>query len=113
VEFCFGLAKRKGFWEVPEEMKDDAGRPYGSYRNLKKMEKIALIMSELGEAVEGIRKPGPDEHCPSFTKEEIEIADALIRIFDYAGGFGLKLAEAFEAKMEFNAQRPHKHGKAF
>lgn len=112
-EFCYGLAHRKGFWEVPEELKNEVGQPHAAYYQLKKMEKIGLIITELAETIEGIRKPGPDEHCPSFTKEEIEMADALIRIFDYAGGFRLRLAEAFEAKMEFNASREYKHGKRF
>jgi hypothetical protein len=58
-----------------------------------------------------VRKPGPDQHCPDFTSEEIEAADALIRLFDYAQEWGLRLAEAVTAKMEYNASRPYKHGK--
>lgn len=76
-----------------------------------KLSKAALIGSELGEMVEGIRKPGPDQHCPNFTQEEVELADIFIRGFDYAGKYGLRLSAAIEAKMAYNASRPYKHGK--
>lgn len=76
-----------------------------------KLHKIALMMSELGEAVEGVRKPKQDEHCPEFTSEEIELADCIIRIFDYAGAFNVRLEEAINAKMAYNKSRPYKHGK--
>ena len=76
-----------------------------------RLSKIALIHSELGEMTEGVRKPGPDEHCPKFTSEEIEAADVFIRLMDYAQEWGLQFAEAVVAKMEYNASRPYKHGK--
>ncbi len=42
--------------------------------------------------------------------EEVELVDTLIRIFDYAGGFGLDLQGAFEEKMAYNASRiDHTH----
>lgn len=78
-----------------------------------KGEKIALMHSELSEMLEGVRKPRPDNHCPEFTSEEIELADAFIRGMDHAEKFGLRLAEAILAKMAFNAGRPRKHGKEF
>jgi len=41
---------------------------------------------------------------------EVELVDAMIRIFDYAGGFGYDLENAFEEKMAFNATRAdHSH----
>ena len=41
---------------------------------------------------------------------EVELADALIRIFDYAGGFGYDLGGALIEKMQFNAsRRDHTH----
>jgi NTP pyrophosphatase (non-canonical NTP hydrolase) len=104
--------KRKGFWETPEGIRlYEEG--YKAYQLLKKAEKIALIHSEVSECLEGVRKPQDSDHIPGFTLEEEEMADALIRIFDYCGGFGLRLAKATEAKLEFNRTRPHKHGKNF
>lgn len=68
-------------------------------------DQISLIHSEISESYEGHRKNKMDEHCPEFTNFEIELADAMIRILDMAGGLKLRLAEAFKAKMEYNASR--------
>jgi len=86
-------------------------------------EKIALIHSELSEALESARKdPNKrDEHCPDFSNVEIELADAIIRIYDLAGYFcgegdpevPFNLPGAILAKMEYNKTRPYKHGKTF
>ena len=69
-------------------------------------DQIALIHSEISEAYEGHRKNKMDEHCPEFTSFEVELADAMIRILDAAGGLNLRLAEAFAAKMVYNHARP-------
>ncbi len=77
-------------------------------------ERIALMHSELSEALEALRHGNPeDEHCPAFSNLEIELADVIIRIMDYAGGKGLNVAGAIIAKSEYNKTRPYKHGKAF
>ena len=68
-------------------------------------DQISLIHSEVSEAYEGHRKNKQDKDCPGFTNFEIELADAMIRILDTAGGLNLRLAEAFESKMEFNRTR--------
>lgn len=66
---------------------------------------IALIHSEVSEALEGGRKSLQDEHLPEFDSVEVELADALIRIFDLAGAMQLLLGEAFVAKLLYNANR--------
>ena len=61
--------------------------------------------SEISECLEGVRKGLMDDHLPHRRMEEVEMADALIRILDYCGGFGLDLQGAYEEKMAYNASR--------
>lgn len=68
-------------------------------------EKIALIHSEVSEALEGIRKDAQDQHLPHRKSVEVELADAVIRIADLAGALGLDLGAAIAEKMAYNAQR--------
>lgn len=67
--------------------------------------KLALVHSEISEALEGGRKGKMDDHLPHRKAEEVELADALIRIFDLAGARGLDLEGAMLEKMAYNAQR--------
>lgn len=68
-------------------------------------ELLMLCTSELAEALEGHRKGLNDDHLPHRKMFEVEVADALIRILDMAGGLGLDLAGAFEEKLAYNARR--------
>jgi NTP pyrophosphatase (non-canonical NTP hydrolase) len=68
-------------------------------------EAIALMHSELSEALEGYRKDAMDEHLPQFKSLSVELADCLIRIFDFAETFAPDLGEAFIAKMAYNQIR--------
>jgi hypothetical protein len=93
-------AKSKGFWEPGVERNDS--------------EMIMLVVTELAEAVEGLRHGNPsDDKVPEFSAAEAEFADAIIRMMDQAHARGWRVAQAIEAKMKFNATRAHKHGKAF
>ena len=75
-----------------------------------KGELLALIHSEISEALEGERKDLMDDKLPHRKMAEVELVDALIRILDYAAGFGYDLQGAFDEKMAFNARRDdHKH----
>jgi len=72
---------------------------------------IALIHSELSEALEAMREGDKmDDKVPEFTGVEVELADAIIRIMDYAGSKYLRVAEALIAKMRYNETRSYKHG---
>ena len=80
----------------------------GEYLFRNRGEMLMLIVSEISEAMEGERKQLADDKLPHRRMAEVELADALIRIFDYAGGLGYDLDGAFEEKMAFNANR-HDH----
>lgn len=68
-------------------------------------ELLMLVVSELAEALEGDRKNLQDDKLPHRKMFEVELADAVIRILDIAGGFQLDIGGAFEEKMVYNAQR--------
>jgi len=72
-------------------------------RNVPEM--LLLVVSEITEAMEGHRKSLKDDKLPWRQMFEVELADALIRIFDLAAGLGLDLGGAFVEKMAYNAQR--------
>lgn len=93
----------------------------GERLNRNKAEMIALMHSELSEMLEGERKNLMDSHLPHRKAAEVEMADLLIRAFDYAGAYGFDLDGAVAEKRAYNATRAdHKrearmgtHGKAF
>ena len=70
-----------------------------------KGELLALIHSEVSEALEGERKDLMDDHLPHRKMAEVELADAVIRIMDYAAGFNYDLGGAIVEKMEYNSRR--------
>jgi NTP pyrophosphatase (non-canonical NTP hydrolase) len=67
--------------------------------------KLALVHSEISEAMEGHRKDAMDDKLPHHMALETELADAVIRIADLAGALRLDLVGAIEEKMKFNAER--------
>lgn len=67
--------------------------------------KLMLVVSEVAEAMEGWRKGVQDDHLPHRPMIEVELADAVIRIGDLAGGLNLDLGGAIAEKMAYNAQR--------
>jgi NTP pyrophosphatase (non-canonical NTP hydrolase) len=72
---------------------------------------IALMHSELSEALEAIRHGNPpDDKVPEFSGAEAELADVIIRIMDMAPARNWRIAEAIVAKMAYNKTRSHKHG---
>jgi NTP pyrophosphatase (non-canonical NTP hydrolase) len=73
--------------------------------NRNRAELLMLIVSEIAEAMEGERKGLMDDKLPHRPMAEVELADALVRIFDYCGGFGYDIGGAFVEKMEYNRTR--------
>lgn len=69
------------------------------------LSKLALVHSEVSEAVEGVRKGLMDDHLKDRPMAEVELADAIIRAFDLAGHEGWDLAGAIIEKLYYNSKR--------
>lgn len=84
-------------------------------------EKIALVHSEISEALEGERKNMIDDHLPHRPAGEVELADAIIRIMGIADHMGWDIPGAVIEKAAYNdtrldhkpEARGGKHGKRF
>ncbi len=100
VDTCHGAARAAGWWHDQKTGEPTIDNP------MCFSQKLMLIVSELAEAMEGDRKSLPDDKLPHRPMREVELADALIRIFDTAGAYGMDLGGALFEKMIFNAKRP-------
>ena len=108
----------KGFHNIDHDI-DSLNLKYGvpeilvqQLREARISQKLMLIVSELGEALEAVRHGNPpDSHIPKFTGLEAESADAVIRIMNLLeGDKKLDLAKAIIAKASYNSRRPKFHG---
>ena len=92
-----GTACAKGFWD------DD--------RNFGEM--VALMHSELSEALEADRKNLMSDKIPGCNGVAEEMADCVIRILDYCESAEIDLADVILKKMAYNQTREYRHGKKY
>lgn len=108
TDACFNLSWMAGWWARRVEVYHIGTDTFDKYALLQRdfyPEKIALIHSEISEALEGLRTSCQDKHLPHRLSVEVELADACIRIFDLAGAMGLDLGGAIAEKLEYNQTR--------
>ena len=79
--------------------------PDGARLTRNKGELLMLVVTEVAEAMEGERKNLMDDKLPHRKMAEVEIIDAIVRLLDYAAGFGYDLDGAFAEKLAYNASR--------
>lgn len=101
---CYIAAHTSGWWIDTETGEDVRSWPKKFFK-LWVAAKLALVHSEVSEGLEGHRKDLPDDKLPHRSMLEVELADAVIRICDLAGGLGMDLGGAIAEKLAFNAQR--------
>lgn len=96
VQQAHSTAARKGWWDLEPNIP----------------EKLALIHSEISEALEEYRNGLMETRIENAKPEgfAVELADAVIRIADLCGYLEIDLDSVLQRKMEYNATRPFRHG---
>ena len=101
---CHNASVDGGWWEAPADV-IAANVSWGEFLGRVTPVKLALVHSEVSEALEGFRKDKMDDHLPHRKSGEVELADAVIRILDLADAHNYDLAAAIEEKLAYNKTR--------
>lgn len=105
VDEAYDNATEHGFTKIYDELMEAV--PVEQRRAMRRtilLAKLALITSEVGEAVSALQH-GDD---PGFTEE---VADIVIRMLDLCGYAHVDLGDEVIRKMQTNRKRPYLHGK--
>lgn len=94
VGLCGEAAVASGWWH-----KD------GERRERNEGELIALMHSELSEALEGVRKNLDSDHLSDAKMVDEEMADVVIRVFDYCYAKQIDVTNVLLRKLAFNLTR--------
>lgn len=122
-ELCGSTAASKGFHDdrptrIDYERHEDWQKALANWQG----NKLLLVVSEVIEAHDEIRSGhAADEtyynatNAPALKPEGVpsEIADAVIRCFDFAYTEGFSLADIIIEKLAYNNGREYLHGKRF
>ena len=102
-----GYAVNQGFYTMETTMRFHTPNPdeHAFFTNLMIIKRLALIHSEVSEALEGLRN--------NKNNLSEELADVVIRALDLAEFCNIDLSEAINDKMKINNKRPFLHGKEF
>ena len=106
--FIHGWAVSKGWWKDP---------------NRSFAEQVTNFHAELSEAWEEFRSHGMDPAYFNYRKEDdqrvvlpkpegisVELMDAIVRILDTCGRYGMNAGHDFGEKLAYNCTRPYRHG---
>lgn len=114
IELCHRTSRSSGFWTDQELIKNSIATHYNfwerqrltdAFDTIWKLSRLALVHSEVSEALEEARKIDSD------AKIMAELADVIIRIFDFAASLNGNLASEVLDKMVINIDREPMHGK--
>lgn len=112
--------RKKGFWEQMDfsiETTRDQVKFIGLSKYVKDAfiaQKLALVHTEVSEAVEALRKDGYELNGYGlFEKDSFadELADSIIRILDLCGELDIDIQKQIDWKLAKNKEREFMHGK--
>lgn len=95
-DLCFGGAVNKGWYTNIHT---------GGYDPVDFPKQIALMHSELSEALKAWNTDTMDDHLKHRIGLEVELADAVIRILNVGAAMQLDIPQAIIEKLEYNRKR--------